>query len=124
MTTELIDHEEVYAKLQEIVAEKGADYRYERAGSYPCRYVRNDEPDCLIARVLFRFGVTVAELKTIENMVPNPHGRTDELVFGRFTTAARHLMHRVQKAQDSGINWGTCIDHRQLYTSNGEPLIS
>ncbi len=81
------------------------------------RYVVDDRPDCLVARVLAELNFSVAVLRQLDNEHP-----TGELVragarvaesrnpaLRRIEPAARALLQYVQDRQDRGVAWGKAV---------------
>ena len=111
--------ETILTTMTEIVNEYGRDYVYEKRwnpesrGGNGCHYVYNDEPDCLIGKVMIRAGwATIDELKSIEGSRPNK----DNKVWPRLTWPARGILLAAQAAQDSGRTWGKALDKARFST--------
>lgn len=106
----------VISHLEAIVAEAGPDFIYPRnrkASSNGCRYVYEGQPDCLMARLLSRLGVSTVylascEFKAIATIATNlgiSQALADRLTKG-------------QQAQDAGLPWGTalrCVKTNKYY---------
>ena len=131
----------VLRTLKQVVEEFGPDYRYQFSekdndDQWPyktCLYVKDEEPDCLAAKVLVRLGLPVEALKEIEgiglssfesintfgyNQVPKPssslpYPRVKEKVEGTVRKTIDLIGHKAvnvlgaaQARQDLGSTWG------------------
>ena len=97
----------VLATLDEVVAETGADYRYNKAGG-SCLYVREAKPDCLAARVLAKLGMATEDLasyegNTCDQMVNSHLGGKPKPPVGAY---ALYTLRAAQYLQDAGLTWG------------------
>lgn len=109
-----------------IIAEFGPSYVYNRQDEDTCEgsgngcfYVTdNDEPDCIVAKILHRHGVPIEVLKRWEgfnasDMGPEGTGRrnvtcpTPALV----TAEAVDFLGLLQCDQDRGVTWGNAYDY-------------
>jgi len=104
--------------LEDIVNEYGHDYIYEAVSREDnsfnftsCWYVKDDQPDCLIAKFLFRRGWTIEELKSCERM--NVHAASQRFP-DRLTRDEVSILMAAQQAQDNGKTWGVALDKAKL----------
>jgi hypothetical protein len=99
--------------LEEIVDEYGHDYIYETVSRREdnsftsCWYVKDDQPDCLIAKFLFRRGWTIEELKSCER---TNIGAASRRFPDRLTRDEIHILLAAQQAQDNGETWGAALN--------------
>ena len=115
---------------REVIEEYGADHRYEKRElpgvGVGCLYVWNNEPDCIVGKILSRHGAPNQELVRWENigayeMYP-PDGRVLSQArrmagYGLVTPDAATLLAILQSQQDFGVAWGAAYadaegDHR------------
>lgn len=107
---------QVRAVLEEIAATE-PDRRDRRAGLLPPRYVDQGQPNCLVALVLERLGISLGVLRQLDQEHP-----TGEIVHAgvrvaesrnpslrRFDRAALDLLDHVQRQQDAGRTWGSIV---------------
>lgn len=101
--------------LDELVAEKGEDYVYERNEEARCTYVRDGAPSCIVGHLLAKIGVPIEELAQRETR--GAGGMIALLNEAGFLTTAEwpeahdveHLLAAVQINQDSQIPWGQAV---------------
>lgn len=68
MTKIEINAERALSLLEEVVAERGSDYRYEPLeGSRSCVYQFDGKPHCAVGLALFKAGVSAAILKEMDS---------------------------------------------------------
>jgi hypothetical protein len=97
----------------EVVAEFGEDYEYPdehrqaHAGVRMCTYVHDGKPSCLVAQILHKHGVSMAELalwefkgawKVVGEVVPD------------VSQEVRDYLHNIQSEQDNGIPWADAVE--------------
>ncbi len=107
---------EVRAVLEEIAA-LVPERRDRRAGALPPRYVDQGQPNCLVALVLTRFGITLGVLRQLDREHPvgdivHAGVRVAESrhpALKRFAPAAIDLLDHVQRQQDYGVAWGRIV---------------
>lgn len=99
---------------REIIDEVGRDHVYHmEPGMGVCQYVRDGQPDCFVARILYRHGVAVATLSLWEGGSAADMAQervcngTPALLAG---DAARFL-DDLQDKQDAGRPWGEAYDY-------------
>lgn len=100
---------------EQVVDEFGADHVYQDREDGGCFYVRDGGPDCLVAHVLTRAGVPLAELAALDNLDGHGEGgagvRANRAVFERWAEpAAVDLLADAQDQQDGGATWGHALD--------------
>jgi hypothetical protein len=103
---------EVVGHLENIVAEYGADYVYQRRqlnGPDPfapvCVYVWNGEPDCIAGKVLARMGVSIEKLASYEGSSVSVVAP----VVSNLGDAATNVLRVAQVVQDKGGTWGEAL---------------
>jgi hypothetical protein len=116
--------------LREVIAEFGEDHVAPKFPSvaYPdlrecdsCRYVRDGGCSCLVAHVLHRAGVPIAELEAIEGLkADEPHAAPQLLDWA--APDALLLLGCVQTEQDSGRPWGVALSNAIELLSDGADL--
>lgn len=93
-----------------IVYEYGEDFVYlpehREHTSGTCWYVKDGQPDCLIAKFLFKRGWTIEELRTCENTSVYSASANYP---GRLTNHEVEILSVAQNAQDKGKTWGKCL---------------
>lgn len=124
-----IDIDRAKALVNELIAERGADYVYEKEGS-SCKYVHGvkyDEaewgdgqesfseavPGCLVGAVLHRAGVPLDQMGTYSRNEEGSydlieHLTADELV--NVSREANNFLSNVQSSQDAGAPWGVAAE--------------
>lgn len=109
MKLSALNIETVVNAADAIVAEVGDEYRYEFLdGTTACKYVLNDQPACLVARILHRIGMPIEQLQYWDaDRMPafkmNSHAKaiTNPDVFAFLASA--------QDEQDDGETWADAI---------------
>lgn len=96
--------------LDRAVAEKGADFVYERR-ALSCRYAHEGKPDCIVGHVLVYLGVPAERLTCIEGMAFDMTILHHvEIEFGlAFTSKAVMALSIAQSEQDSGTPWALAV---------------
>lgn len=109
---DLITKSKALELLEAAVAERGADYVYERDGTRQsgpgCTYVRGGQPSCLIGLAMAKAGVPIeqlAEWDTRDNSAACFVLVDDELA----TKTAVDVMATAQSLQDIGETWGEAL---------------
>lgn len=104
------DIKRVLEALNEVVAEFGEDYVYERRNqnnhlgmSGRCVYVHNGAPDCLAGKVLRKLGLTLEQLSQQEG-----NGCTNFSAY--FSRDVLSVLRAAQEQQDTGATWGVARD--------------
>lgn len=110
MTPITLTYDQAKAELEAIVAEKGADYIYERpVDSQSCVYFHAGEPSCIIGHLLARHDVRVPEDQRVNRTsvgeLAEQYG-----VLEPADEAARVLLREVQEYQDNGDTWGIALE--------------
>lgn len=103
--------------LERAVAEKGADYVYERDEVGRCAYFNQDgSPSCLVGHILHYKGVTIDDLKDSRawredgmNANASVAALIDSGVLDAPYSAAT-LLRNAQINQDSGFEWGRAVE--------------
>lgn len=111
MSRERIDVPQVLADLEELVAlEKAGDPRVARG--LPGRYMEHGEPCCLVARLMFKEGISTGQLKELDAPRTGGGGLDLRSVRGpikhRYTPKAWDLLLFLQKCNDRGWSWDWC----------------
>lgn len=92
--------------LREVVAEFSPGYVYEGA----CSYVRNSQPSCLVAQVLYRHGMTIDEMNRwdleSDDSTVNGLWNSDNLPLSEL---ARDVLAVAQQVQDERQSWGDAL---------------
>lgn len=99
----------VLQTLQAVVDEAGHDYVYRRHNAaYSCMYIHpaTGQPDCNVARVLYRLGVSVETLTRHEGDAVLGFDANELLGLHQ---AALEVLQAAQKAQDVGQTWGEAL---------------
>jgi hypothetical protein len=112
---EKTDIRTMISAMKQVIAEAGPDYVYQKRNDVftgGCCYVYNGEPDCLIARVLSKMGVSVSAIKSWE-------GKAAYHMSPKFDWACikpigllhptTELLGTAQTFQDNGFPWGRCL---------------
>lgn len=95
--------------MTEIVNEAGRDFVYRNHNYSNCTYLKDDVPDCLIGRVLFRLGIPLEVLQEMdENIIAISSAEGPDLT--GLSTSACDLLGVAQMKQDQGQNWGDALD--------------
>lgn len=106
--------------LREVIAEKGEDFVYEplvdENGLSTCRYLDQGQPSCLVGHVLYRAGISPAELAGVEDITPDS---SSETWLGWGTPRAIDLLADVQEKQDRHVAWGEALASA-IADKNGE----
>jgi hypothetical protein len=99
-----LSYEEALDLLNRAIAEKGADYVYQRtADDDSCAYFKNGEPSCIVGHVLAYKGVTQEDL---------PENKNTAIVIAlRIAQDDRteRLLDSAQSYQDTGTPWGDAV---------------
>lgn len=110
---------EVLAKLEEAVAENGADHTAE------CKYARNNQPHCIAGVVLAKLGASVSQLSemdwgfgSLSEYEPEELGieKIEEATGVELDVDAYNTLAQAQLVQDSGYvqvsnkSWGTALE--------------
>jgi hypothetical protein len=104
-----LTYDEAVELLDRAVAEKGADFVYDRGpdGHDECLYLHGNEPGCIVGHVLVYKGVDLELIRELEGIGVwsldeyLPQLKTD----GR----TRRLLGAAQGKQDSGQTWGDSV---------------
>lgn len=111
-----IDGSKALEALARVVKDAGEEYVDPAAvqGNMGCRYVRDGEPSCIVARVLSHLGVPVEVLRSMDASF-NPQigydgkGVLHDYGVGLDAYATGALM-AAQGIQDGGGSWGYALD--------------
>jgi hypothetical protein len=114
-----IDAARAMTLLREVVAEKGAGYRYEKVksiGAMACLYVHRGNCSCLIGHALHRAGVSTSELGVLDQYgnddgdtgIAQVHDRLPDRF--QLTGDAVEILAAAQSAQDHGLSWGDALN--------------
>ena len=93
---------------REVINEAGPDFRYHPHPEVGvCTYVYRDEPDCIVARILHRHGVSISTLKLWEGATASEmeRGRGSRGARALLTPEASRFLDDLQCEQDSGAIW-------------------
>lgn len=110
----VITWDQIQSVLDDLVAEKGADFVYEPLsipGSNPrsiCTYLHGQEPGCLVGHVLLRLGVDREWLAGEEGSSGGDVVTYSDLEIEDLTRVAKFLS-QVQGYQDDSIPWGQAV---------------
>lgn len=102
--------------MDEIVELYGADYVYwpDRPNMTSCKYVRDGQPDCLIAKVLFKLGVSVEKIATLDGgcgSIGNLLDRNFRLaIYNLEYPSTVRVLATAQTTQDNRGTWGSARD--------------
>ena len=125
--TKVYDLEETKALLDEIVAEFGADYVYQKPSPFLCRYRKNSgEPDCIVGQLLAKVGLLPDrefESRWGATYFLDPeckHPLTN--LENNFTVEANLLLHNVQGKQDYETPWGQAVDEAWAFIQDQKEL--
>lgn len=122
-----IDGNKALEALAHVVQEAGEEYVDPAAlGNVGCRYVRDGEPSCIVARVLSHLGVPVEVLRNMDASfnpqigydgkgVLHEHG----VLLDAYATAA---LATAQATQDGGGTWGHALDKAREYDESRRTL--
>lgn len=94
------------------ISEEYPDRTDPRSGTQQCRYIGNGRPQCLVAEVLSRLGVSTKSLSQLDRECrgqPVQLSGSKHPSVRRFTRSARDLLDFVQRVQDSGRTWGSTV---------------
>jgi|SRR6266704_38148 len=107
--------------LKEVVAEAGRDHVYE-AHDEPrtCTYVvpGGDRPDCIVGRVLHRYGMPIEELQAWDRPTMTVVRVWEQDVTGVrrwMPEATMRLLRAAQSVQDQRHPWGEALDEARRY---------
>jgi hypothetical protein len=93
--------------LREVVTDTGRDHTV----AVPGRYVHDDRPMCIVARALYRLGVTVDELADMDLCSSLNDIRDVRLPARvRMSVQARIVLGAAQGVQDVQDTWGDALD--------------
>lgn len=116
MSTWLTDKQIIDA-VDAAVAEKGADYTYERGepmdpdeAAPSCLYVHGDKPGCIVGNAMHRLGIDLATLRESEGR--SAGGLLIDLRDKQGYHAsmwAQDFLDAVQHQQDNGDSWGDAV---------------
>lgn len=99
----------VRGALQEVVAEDPQRVDRRSTDNLPPRYVEHGQPNCLVAALLARMGISLGLLKQLDNEVRGPGGIllwvSKHAIRRRFTPAAWELLAALQACNDRGNTW-------------------
>lgn len=111
-----IDVPEVLDVLRQVAAERPdhVDERSTVCGAVVPRYVVHGEPQCLVAVVLVRLGISPRAVAQLDRQRRSGEASirfaySDQPIARRFTRSARALLDRVQALQDGGWSWGQTV---------------
>lgn len=112
-----LDKDRTLELLHAAVDERGQDYVYPRAQRGDrCYYVHDDKPDCLVAEVLHRAGVTIDQLITFGDHAEQGVASAAQLIDAlraqdilEVGVGTRMVLVDVQNAQDGGDTWGEAL---------------
>lgn len=116
----MITSSRVIEKLEEVVAEYGEDYVYQRpdgkdlTGGDGCMYVHGDKPGCIAAQVFVKLGTPLESLKRYEGKQAMAVAKA----VGGFTPRAAFTLRAAQDAQDSGKTWGAAVKQAKSMLDN------
>lgn len=109
-------YEDLLPHFRAIVAEEGEDFIYPMRttehGVIGCYYSWDGAPDCGVGRVLHRIGLSVDDLRTMDDMGEELGMLYSWLEQGHqiaFTAGAQTLMEWFQSWQDEGVPWGKSL---------------
>lgn len=123
---QLLDLPQALDLAVEVVAGAGANHRYfgdgddaEDIDAGECQYVTEyDEPDCLVARILYRYGVPIAVLKLWEGYSATEmrlgYERRPVPTRALLTHRAANLLETMQSRQDDNVAWGDVLEHGRI----------
>lgn len=112
MSRERIDVPQVLTDLEELVElEKAGDPRVARG--LPGRYMEHGEPCCLVARLMFKEGISSGQLKALDHAEGRLGGGQELFsvkgpIKHRYTPKAWDLLLFLQKCNDRGWSWDWC----------------
>lgn len=107
----MITSAQIIEKLEEVVAEFGADYVYQRPDGKPlmggegCMYVHGSSPGCIAAQVFVKLGYSLETLGQYEGK----QAMSVAKAVGGFTAKAAYTLRVAQEVQDGGHSWGTAL---------------
>jgi hypothetical protein len=108
---------DVFRILDELVADnpERVDRRSQGLDQPPLRYVENGQPNCLVAVLLHRLGVSVGVLRQLDREGGKFGGgillwATEHAIRRRFTKPAWLLLDALQGVNDLGCTWKRCAD--------------
>lgn len=104
-----VTNEQVTQAIVAVVGFAGRDYVYPTYDGSGCFYVYNDEPSCLVGRVLHRLGADIQDLRACDEL-----GGINDAVLERvdiqMSKAAQTALRYAQGAQDQRKTWGHALD--------------
>jgi hypothetical protein len=131
---QVLTFEQARQAAQQLIEEKGRDYRYEFAGGF-CVYVADDTPSCGVGHILFRLGVPLAVLRELDHGLGGSPGGSigvSQPLFGRklaehgfklsLDDGCRLALQKFQMRQDDGFPWGRCYDFAFANGADPGPL--
>jgi hypothetical protein len=89
------------------------DYVNNRNGEGICSYVRDNKPDCGVGCALAYWGVTVEQLKAMDNAYPTGISGVELPSGFTLTSDARTVFAEFQSLQDNGVAWGEAFIYAQ-----------
>lgn len=124
-----IDIDRAKALVQECIAERGAEYTYEKEG-YSCKYVHgvgydedewgdgeenfsNATPGCLVGAVLHKAGVPLEKMGTYARNDEGSYDLIEHLTADglvHVSQEANNFLGNVQSSQDAGAPWGQAAE--------------
>lgn len=115
-----IGFDEAQRTASEVIAEYGAEYRYEQVaieGDDPaCVYVDAGAPSCLVGHILHRLGVPLGRLEDNNNTGVGDRRFLTEVGVQADDRVA-YFLEQIQEEQDSGLPWGLAL---QVAIERGE----
>jgi hypothetical protein len=125
-----IDLDKAKALVDECIAERGAEYVYEKEGS-SCKYVHgvdesiedewgdtvenftNATPGCLVGAVLHKAGIPLDKMGTYSRNDEGSYDLIEHLTSDELVTVsqeANNFLGNVQSSQDAGAPWGQAME--------------
>lgn len=114
-----ITADSVLTGLEAVVDEFGEGFVYQRVATdygSGCFYVKNGEPDCIVAKFLTNLGVELHHLEFGDSANFGTAVAADELLERlegfevlKSSSRARYALRAAQRAQDSGHTWGDAL---------------
>lgn len=108
---------QILTTMENIVNEHGRDHRYETRsidGDKGCFYSWDEEPDCLIAKVLHRLGISMNKLQNLDcansDDMPIAIGSPIAQEITGLNEQVSGVLATAQRAQDQGFTWGSALD--------------
>lgn len=115
MTRARYDVKDVHDVLDKVVADNPERVDRRAGDGLPPRYVEDGQPNCLVAELLHRMGVSIGVLKQLDREA----GRfgagimlkmSEHAIRRRFTPAAWELLYYLQRQNDGGASWGKAYE--------------